>query len=344
MNYDLRGQSPAIPLNSLILVTGISGYIGSHVADQLLQAGFRVRGTVRNSSKGDWVRELFGTKYGPEKIEIVIVAEMAHPDAFDEACKGVSGIIHVASDLTFSPDPNLVIPTTIAGALNAASAAAKSPSIKRFIYTSSSAALLLARTNEPFTITNKQWNDQAVQQAWAPPPYTDDRRLAVYGASKTQAEQALWKFVEEQHPGFVLNAVLPNFNIGKILSDQGSLSSGGAVKWIVEGGEMGRLTAMFGPQWMVNVQDTARLHVAALIDPEVINERILAFAYPFNFNDVLACLRKLDPGRDDWPGDVEGLGRDLSELDNEPGKELLRRFGREGWMGLEESVRDNAGW
>lgn len=88
MNYDLRSKTPAIPIGSLVLVTGISGYIGSHIADQLLQAGYRVRGTVRDEIKGAWVRDLFAEKYGQDRIEIAMVADMVQPGAYDEACKG----------------------------------------------------------------------------------------------------------------------------------------------------------------------------------------------------------------------------------------------------------------
>lgn len=88
MNYNLNGKPPAIPIGSTILVTGVSGYIGSHVADQLLQAGYRVRGTVRDESKGERVRELFAGKYGEDRTETVIVADMAQAGAFDEACQG----------------------------------------------------------------------------------------------------------------------------------------------------------------------------------------------------------------------------------------------------------------
>lgn len=35
-------------------------------------------------------------------------------------------------------------------------------------------------------------------------------------------------------------------------------------------------------EWFVDVQDTARLHVAALVNPNIQNERILALAEPFN--------------------------------------------------------------
>ena len=91
---------------------------------------------------------------------------------------------------------------------------------------------------------------------------------------------------------------------------------------------------------MVNVKDTARLHVAALLDPEVENERILAYAHPFNWNDVLAALRKIYPDKK-FPNDIEDEPRDLSKLDNSRGATLLKAFGRPGFTGLEESIREN---
>ena len=91
---------------------------------------------------------------------------------------------------------------------------------------------------------------------------------------------------------------------------------------------------------MVNVKDTARLHVAALLDPAVENERILAFAHPFNWNDILAILRKLYPEKK-FPTDIEDEPRDLSKLDNSRGVTLLKAFGQPGFTGLEESVREN---
>lgn len=89
MNYTLAPNTPpAIPLDATVLVTGVSGYIGSHVADQLLLAGYRVRGTVRDEAKGETVRELFAGKYGNDRITTVVVADMSIPGAYDEACQG----------------------------------------------------------------------------------------------------------------------------------------------------------------------------------------------------------------------------------------------------------------
>ncbi|KAL8801755.1 MAG: hypothetical protein Q9182_004227, partial [Xanthomendoza sp. 2 TL-2023] len=275
MNYDLQqGKSPAIPVGSLVLVTGISGFVASHVADQLLKAGYRVRGTTRDEEKAEWVREVFGERYGQGKVETVVVADMKAEGAFDEACRvfsskqGVSGVAHVASDMAFSSDPNKIIPMVIAGAVNAASAAAKEPSVQRFVYTSSSTAITSPKLNREFTISVDQWNDEDVAKAWAPPPYHEDRAMCVYGASKTQAEKAMWEFVRERKPGFVLNTVLPNLNMGTVLSERQSGSTAGLLRQIYETGELEKFNR-FPPQWMVNVADTARVHVAALIDPGI---------------------------------------------------------------------------
>ena len=91
---------------------------------------------------------------------------------------------------------------------------------------------------------------------------------------------------------------------------------------------------------MVDVKDTARIHVAALLDPGVESERILAFGYPFNWNDVLAVLRKIHPDKK-FPADIENQPRGLSKLDNSRGAALLKAFGRPGFTGLEESIREN---
>jgi NADP-dependent 3-hydroxy acid dehydrogenase YdfG len=79
--------SPAIPYNSLIVVTGCTGFIGSHVADQILAAGYRVRGTTRDSRKNAWATEYFGSKYGEGRFELVEVRDLTAADAF----KGVVG-------------------------------------------------------------------------------------------------------------------------------------------------------------------------------------------------------------------------------------------------------------
>lgn len=91
----------------------------------------------------------------------------------------------------------------------------------------------------------------------------------------------------------------------------------------------------------VNVQDVAALHVAATLDPNVVGERLLACGEPFNLNMVLAILRRQHPDRsfiDDGPPQqpfVASIGDEKHLLG------LLKNWGgRDGWMTLEQGVRE----
>ncbi|KAL1616983.1 hypothetical protein SLS56_011203 [Neofusicoccum ribis] len=321
-------SNPALPAKSLVLVTGVNGLVGSHVAEQLLLHGYRVRGTVRETAKNAWLRDLFGAKYGPEAFELVRVADMATEGAFDAAVQGVAGVVHVASVMGNSPDPNEVVTPSGAFVVNVLRAAAREPGVKRFVFTSSTFALPKPKPGEKATVTADAWDEEAEALAWAPPPYTPERGLAVYTASKVHAEKQLWKWAEENRPGFVVNAgkVLPGFVIGKSVSveHQGHPSSAAVPVQFFEGDEQalnyfnsaapggGNLapTLHFVPSQLtllsaefIDAEDTGRLHVAALIHPDVVNERVFADARTFQVNTVLATLRKLFPGRQ-FPQDV----------------------------------------
>ena len=182
------------------------------------------------------------------------------------------------------------------------------------------------------------WNDADIEAAWRPPPYEADRAFTVYAASKASAGKALWEFVEREKPAFAVNAILPNTNMGEILSEKQGASTGKMVLALYIG-NLGAYASVL-PQWMVNIKDTARLHVAARVFEDVVGERVLAFDRAYNYSDILGVLRRFVSGRT-FPRDVEGEERDLSEVDNERGRELLRRLGREERTGLEEMVRDN---
>lgn len=325
-----------IEKGSTVLVTGVNGFIASHVADQLLQAGYNVRGTARSTSKADWLYELFDTKYGKGKFECVEVADMVHDGAFDEAVKGVSGICHLASILSFSSNPDEVIPQTVKGALNVLTSASREASVKSVVYTSSSCAALLPQPDKKIVVTKETWNDAAVEAAYA----SDPDGFTVYGASKTEAERAIWKAVKETSPPFQVVAVLPNANFGSILRP-GAEGSSSTASWVTQLWNSDTAAFDYPPQWFVNVRDDARLHVAALIDPSCNGQRIFAFAGRYTVNDILAALRKQNPDRQ-FPADKEGEGKDMTEIPNEDAEALLRKHFGKGWTDLEESVRENS--
>ncbi|OGM42959.1 aldehyde reductase II [Aspergillus bombycis] len=335
----------AIPTGSLVVVTGANGFIASHVVDQLLQQGYHVRGTVRNAAKSSWLNSYFSAKYGSGRFSLAEVPDMSHEGAFDEVVKGAAGIAHVATPVMQFYDPNIAVPMAVNGTVNILAAAAAEPTVRRVVITSSSTAAASPQPNKVFTMDEKTWNETAVKAAWAPPPYEGSQRLLdVYSASKTQAEQAAWTFMEDHKPDFVLNTVLPNVNMGTILSPehQGYPSTDGWIKAVWDGfpGEEGQALKYNPPQYYINVQDAARVHVAALIYPDVQNERLFAFAHPYSWNDILAILRRLYP-QQTFIDDIPNLGEDKSIVANQRAEELLKRMsGLSAWTSLEQSVQD----
>lgn len=177
-----------LPKDSLVLVTGANGFVASHVVDRLLEDGLNVRGSVRSEEKGKWLHQVFGSKYGQDRFETVIVPDMQADGAFDAAVKGVAGICHTASIMTFVDKPEEVIPIVVShahhpsmkkvaltsrkvkGATNIVAAALNEPSVKSLVYTSSSTAALLPQPNKCIEVKKDTWNDDSVNAAKGPKP------------------------------------------------------------------------------------------------------------------------------------------------------------------------------
>lgn len=95
-------------------------------------------------------------------------------------------------------------------------------------------------------------------------------------------------------------------------------------------------------EWFVNVEDCARLHVAALLDREVNHQRIFAFAEPVNWTQAVAILRELRPRNDKIPDPPVHEGKDLSVIKpRDKAEAFLRRFwGVGGFKNLKDSISD----
>lgn len=277
---------------------------------------------------------------------------------------GVSGVAHIASIVSLSPDPNAVIPETVAGAVGILKAASREPSVKNIVFTSSAIATgTLPQPNVERTLTADSWNDEASILAWAPPPYEDQRRLAVYAASKTEAEKTCWKFVRETKPGFQFNTVLPCAVIGPQLHPS-HVTPGSPLTWfkVLLGGDLEWVKSnavspckflpfvscseswdtdgsVCATVWSVDVRDVARLHVTALINPTVKSERLFAYVSPFNWSTVLDIFRRIYPDKV-FPEDIANEAKDLSVISSrERSVELLKTSGSNEFISLEESLK-----
>ncbi|KAG9945552.1 NAD(P)-binding protein, partial [Aureobasidium melanogenum] len=324
---------------SLILITGVTGYIGSHLADQLLLRGYKVRGVVRKPA--EWLSQTFDSRYGKGNFETWFVADLTDEEALSKAMQGVSGVAHVASDVSFSPDPNVVIPIAVNLATTALKSAAKTSSVQRFVLTSSSAAASVYVPKTRRTITASSWADGAIEQAKQPGPYTPDRGISTYGASKALAEQAVWNWAKENPSSdLVVNTVLPDFNLGLPVSPehQGWPSSVNFAVALFNGNvQYGR---MLPPQHYISVQDTALLHIAALLHPDVKNERIFGFAEPKSANTILKMYKELYPSREFADQDPEEEEDDSVVEEKDRAEELLKWLTGKEWTRMKDSLKE----
>lgn len=246
----------------------------------------------------------------------------------------------MASDLTFRDDPNLVITPVVAGVKNALKAAASTPTVKRFVLTSSSNSLTLPMPNTKYHLDQNSWNEISSKEAWKTEGYDPAARpMHIYSASKVEGERAAWDFMEKEKPHFVLNTVCPNFNIGEILDKRQPGSSSGYIRALWEGNpQITGILQHFPPQFAIDVKDDARLHVAGLTMEDVKGERLLALTEPFNYSRWVESLKKIDPSKD-FPPAPENEGKDIGTVDMKRSIELLKRMGVAGLTPLDESVK-----
>lgn len=277
-------SNPTIPLNSLILVTAANGLVASHVADQFLAAGYRVRGIVRSSKKNAWMTSLFETRHGPGRFELVEVPDFYAPGAWKEVVQGVSGIAHVfgATD-AYTPDFEAAAAKEIPVHISLLEAARDAGTVKSFVFTSSAWASETPDATQKRTLTEWSFNETAVALAKSDAS-PEQKFFANYMALKTVLEQEIWEWVKKEQLPFAFNTVLLSTVIGKTLHPKGipMPSTAGMVKWAFTGENMHILT-MMPPQWEVDTQDAGRLYVAALTTPKVNQERLFAFGERYSW-------------------------------------------------------------
>lgn len=253
---------------------------------QLLERGHRVRGTVRSEEKGEYLRKLFSRH--SDKFTYVIADDLESPGAFDEAAKGVDGVLHTASPFHLNAEGKALtalVNPAVNGTKNVLSSIHKAGGVKRVVITSSFASIskcgerlfnghaILTEPVEknqklPYTFTEKDWNESD--------PVESEKEgnkqvpIGAYRASKTLAERAAWEFVESNSPSFDLATINPPLVLGPIIHQckgPESLNTSAQATWnLIHGGVPGAGSA-------VDVRDAAQAHVEALVRPDAGGQR-----------------------------------------------------------------------
>jgi nucleoside-diphosphate-sugar epimerase len=261
-----------------VLVTGGSGFIGSHSILQLLTAGHQVRTTVRSLKREGEVRAMLkegGAEPG-DRVSFV-AADLENDTGWAEATAGCDYVLHVASP--FPPnapkhEDELIVPAR-EGALRVLRAS-REAGVKRVVLTSSFAAIGYGHEPQttPFNETN--WTDLKGD-------------TAAYVKSKTLAERAAWDFMAKEGGGLELSVVNPVAVFGPVLGPDFSPSVL-LLRRLMDGSVPGCPRLYFG---VVDVRDVADLHIRAMTHPAAKGERFLAVAGDcMSILDIAKVLRR----------------------------------------------------
>lgn len=155
-----------------ILVTGATGFLGSHVVEQLLQQGFRVKCLIRTHSDISFLKML-------QSIEF-FTAELHDINALCHAMSDVDAIIHCAA-LIKAREKNEFYNVNVRGTESLFQAAKRVGStLQRVVLVSSLAAAGPAKKDKPHTEENLLFSTP----------------ISEYGRSKRDAEYQAYKFMD----------------------------------------------------------------------------------------------------------------------------------------------------
>src|SRR5271167_5261101 len=167
-----------------VLVTGATGFVGSHVARQLVGAGHTVRVLVRPASNPILLQGL-----AVERCE----GDLRDLLSLDRAMKGVRRVFHVAADYRlWSRNPAEIYESNVTGTRNLLQAS-KRAGIEQFIYTSTVATIAVDRPSLPNESTDSRL----------------DEMVGHYKRSKWQAEKEALKAAQDGLPVIIVMPTTP---------------------------------------------------------------------------------------------------------------------------------------
>ena len=239
-----------------VLITGISGYVGQHVAAELLNNGYEVVGTVRSLSKSAAPKAALAAVAPVDNLSFV-EADLLSDAGWNEAMAGCDSLMHIASPFFVAEpkDENVLIRPAVEGTKRVLTAA-KSAGVKRVVLTSSVVAM-----------TSGLPSGRYGTDAWS----NLNAKIGAYAKSKTLAEQAAWDFVADGSMELV--TINPGFILGPSLGAAGDGQSVSMISDLIAG-KMPMIPDV--AMGMVDVRDVARLHVAALQTSEATGRRFIA--------------------------------------------------------------------
>lgn len=228
--------------DSLVLVTGATGFVGSYLIRALLQKGLKIRALRRKNSRMDL---LSGVADQVEWME----ADVTDLGALEDAFEGVTHVCHCAAVVSFHPkDADKMLKVNVEGTANIVNLCLDKD-VKKLVYVSSIAALGRA-PNRPHLDESCKWVESK-----------DNSR---YARSKYAAEMEVQRGIAE---GLSAAIVSPSVIVGSQYWDEGMA---GFFKKI----DQGLKFCPSGGSGFVDVRDVVRF-MTLLLESDISGERYI---------------------------------------------------------------------
>ena len=267
-----------------VVVTGVTGFLGSHTAIQLLKKGYHVTGTLRDLARADQIRSVIA-EHAPVENLAFEEASLSDTTVWKEILAGKDYVIHIASPFPRvlpKREEDLIGPARD-GALNVLRASAEN-GVKRVVMTSSTGAIVYGRPKDQRDgmYTEKDWTD-----------VTNRKDTTPYFRSKTIAEKSAWEFIGDDDSGLELTVICPGAILGPVLEEDFGTSANIVIK-TMDGSSPAIPKIGFD---MVDVRSVAELHILAMESPSAAGERFIGSAGFLSFKEVASILREAYPDK-----------------------------------------------
>ena len=268
-----------------VVVTGASGYIGSHIVANLLSKGMRVRATVRDLEDPERVAHLKSMDIAEGGDIEIVEMDLFDPESVNSAISGCTDLIHTAATVIVrSRDPQRkIVDPSVIGTRNVISAVERSGTIERFVHTSSTAAIRPMEWKDGSTLTADIWaNDATLENN-------------PYGLAKVSAEKIVrdWHASLESGTRPRLVTIHPCMVFGPPLSPRHLRGSLAILMAMIRRTVPPSLPMQIN---IVDVRDVAEAHVRALEEGQE-GGRYLTVSGDMMMTDIAKALKKAHPGR-----------------------------------------------